>query len=74
MYIKYFFIYLFSKDKVLCFIKIGKSKNSKIMQLMHLKAKSGKTTKFMLLISCRNTKKVVDIKIRISKGKIEHDY
>lgn len=74
MYIKYFFIYLFSKDKVLCFIKIGKSKNSKVMQLMHLKAKSGKTTKFMLLISHRNTKKVVDIKIRISKGKIEHDY
>ena len=74
MYIKYFFIYLFSKGKVLCFIKIGKSKNSKIMQLMHLKAKSGKTTKFMLLISQRNTKEVVDIKIRKSKGKIEQDY
>lgn len=44
------------------------------MQLMHLKEKSGKTTKFMLLISQRNTKEVVDIKIRKSKGKIEQDY
>lgn len=44
------------------------------MQLMHLKAKSGKTTKFMLLISQKNTKEVVDIKIRKSKGKIEQDY